>query len=432
MTAATDSPTEVLSVNVEPKGGSQVQIRVEAPASELEKAIDGALKRIGKQARIPGFRPGKAPLAVVERVAGWPTVRQEAIEQLVPQLYARALDQAKVEAVDEPDVDLDAVTRGEPVTFTVTVTVKPEVDLGDLSTLRVDENKTEITDEQVNETLEEVRKRNSELVEVERPSQADDVLSARMTMKAGDEVVSGADEERDLEIDREKLLPGLADAVIGLAPGAERSFQLTMPEDFQREDLRGKVVDVDIAVSKVRERKLPPLDDALAKIDGNADTVDGLRDFYRTRLVEVAAETDTERYEGEVLDALRDRVNVEIPAAMVDREVDRQLNDLEMRVVQAGIPFEQYLGLMGSSIEQLRGESRDTAVRRVKVDLALDRLADLEQLEVEESAVVREEQRIAGGQKLTRSQRQRLHEMSHVNLRRQAAIDRALEIARGE
>jgi len=429
VTAAIDSD---LTVTVAPLEGSRVEIRVEAPTEALDAAVDAALKRIARQSRIPGFRPGKAPLAMVERAAGWPAVKQEAIEHLIPDLYSQALAKAGIEAVDEPNVDVDDVDRGKPVSFTVTVTVRPEVDLGDLTTLRVEQVTTEITEEQVEETLEEVRRRNSDLVEVERPSEAGDVLSARMTMRSGEEVVSGVDEFKDLEIDREKLLPGLADAVVGLSAGAQRSFQLTLPDDFQREDLRGKVVDVDIEVATVRERQLPPLDDDLAKLDGNAATLDALRDHYRGRLADAAATTASEAYEAEVIDALRDRVNVAIPAVMVEGEIDRQLAELERRVVKAGVPFEQYLRLMDSSIERLRGESRETAVRRVKADLALDRLAEIEQIEVEESAVTREEQRVAAGQKLTTSQRRRLHELSHVSLRRQAAIDRALEIARGD
>jgi trigger factor len=426
------SPPGELTVDVQSKPGSQVEIRVEAPASALETAIDAALQRIARASRIPGFRPGKAPASVVERAVGWPAVKREATEHLIPDLYAQALDQAGIEAVDEPHVDLDDIERGMPVAFTVTVTIRPEVDLGDLSTLRVDENTTEVTEDQVADTLEEVRRRNADMVAVDRPSQAGDVLGARLTMRAGDQVVGGSGEERDLEIDREKLLPGMADAVIGLTAGAQRSFQLTLPDDFEREDLRGRVVDVDVQVGTVRERRLPPLDDELAKLDGNATTVGELREYYRRRLIEAAAASDSERYEIEVLEALRDRVAADIPAPMVDREIDRQLGELELRVVKAGIPFERYLALMGSSIEQLRGETRETAVRRVKIDLALDRLADVEQVEVEESAVHREEERIRGGQKLTREQRQRLHAISRLNLRRQAAVDRALELARGE
>jgi trigger factor len=427
------TPSDI-SVAVERQPASRVQLRVEAPASDLDAAVSAALRRLAGRVRLPGFRPGKAPAAMVERAVGWDTVRQEAVDALLPELYSRALDQAGVQPVDDPDLDLSPVERGQPFVFTATVTVRPDVELGDYTALRVDLPSTEVTDEQVDEMIEELRRRNSELRDVERPAQSGDVLRCSLAMRRGDEVLSGDEENnRDLDIDRERLLPGLADALIGMEAGQARSFQLSLPEDFAREELRNATVDVDVKVAAVRERILPPLDDSLALFDEeHGTTLEGLRADYRKRLEELSSERDREAFEAAALEKLRDHAAVELPESMVEREIDRQLADLEARLQQMGMPLDRYLEYTSTTVEKLRGERREAAVQRLRLELALDALAQAEGIEVDEAAVVREEQRVAQGRKLTAQQRRRLHQGAHVDLARRAAGERLVEIVRGD
>jgi trigger factor len=428
------TPLSDISVAVERLPASRVQLRVEAPASELDAAVTAALRRLAGRVRLPGFRPGKAPAAMVERTVGWDAVRQEAVDALLPELYSRALDQAGVQPVDDPELDLSPVERGQPFVFTATVTVRPDVELGDYTSLRVDVPSTEVSDDQVDEMIEELRRRNSELRDVDRPAQSGDVLRCSLVMRRGDELLSGDDEhDRDLDIDRERLLPGLADALIGMEAGQSRSFQLSLPEDFAREELRNATVDVDVAVTAVRERILPPLDDSLASFDEeHGTTLAGLRDDYRRRLEELAAERDREALEASALEKLRDHALVELPESMVEREIDRQVADLEARLQQMGMPLDRYLEYTGTTVEKIRGERRESAVQRLRLELALDALGLAEGIEVDEAAVVREEQRVAQGRKLTAQQRRRLHQGAHVDLARRAAGERLIEIVRGE
>jgi trigger factor len=434
VTSSTTATPSDLSVAVERQPASRVQLRVEAPASELDAAVSAALRRLAGRVRLPGFRPGKAPAAMVERAVGWDALRQEAVDALLPQLYSRALDQAGVQPVDDPDLDLAPVERGQPFVFTATVTVRPDVELGDYTSLRVEVPSTLVTDEQVDEMIEELRRRNSELRDVERPAQAGDVLRCSLVMRRGDELLSGDDEnDRDLDIDRERLLPGLADALIGMEAGQSRSFQLSLPEDFAREELRNATVDVDVTVSAVRERILPPLDDSLASFDEeHGTTLEELREDYRKRLEEVSADRDRETLEASALEKLRDHVVVELPESMVEREIDRQVADLEVRLQQMGMPLDRYLEYTGTTVEKLRGERREGAVQRLRLELALDALAQAEGIEVDEAAVEREEQRVAQGRKLTSQQRRRLHQGAHVDLARRAAGERLIEIVRGQ
>ena len=426
-------PVSELSVDVEHQPGSQVRLRVEAPPDEVDAAIAASLRRLSSRVRVAGFRPGKAPAAIVERMLGWDAVRQETIEHLVPDLYQRALEQTGVEPVADPELDVDTVERDKPLKFTATVTVKPEVELGDYLSLRVPIENTEITDERVDETIEDLRRRHAELVEVQRPAQVGDVLRCVLVMRRGDEILSGEDSgERDLELDRETVIPEIVDGIIGLSAGEHRTFDATLPQDYRREELRGATVTIDVDVHAVRERKLPPLDDALAALDGHGSTLAELRDHQRETLVNAAAINDREMHEQRALDALRESVRVDVPEAMIEREIERQLADLEYRLSAIGIPLDKYLELSGQSVERLRGERRDAAAQRVRLELALDALAAAESLEVDESQVQREVQRIGEGRKVDAARRRRLQDIARRDLVRQAAGQRLLEIVGGD
>lgn len=432
MSPATTTPE--LSVSTDRKPGSLVELRIEAPAAEVDAAVAAAIRRLAGRLRIPGFRPGKAPSQIVERVVGFDAIRQEAIDALLPDMYSRALDQQSVDPVGEPEVQLGTLERGQPFSFTATVAVLPEVDLGDYAAeLRVEPDTTEITDERVDEVIEELRRRHADLVRVEdRPVQAGDVLRATLTMRRDGEVIGGEPEERDVEVDRDRLLPGLADGLLGLNAGDTHTVDITLPDDYSREELRGAKVQVSVEVHEIRERHLPPLDDSLATLDGRGTTLAELRDHYRARMEEVAAREDEEKFESSVLSALRDRISVDVPEALVDREIDNQLTEMSVQLAQAGLQLDRFLEYSGQSIEQVRGERREGAVQRVKLDLALQALARAEGVEVDEADVEREEKRLATGRKLTADQRRRLHRSVHHDLLLRGAAQRALEIARGE
>jgi trigger factor len=431
--ASVPSSAPELTVSVDRQPGSQVQLSVEAPAAEVDTAVQQALRRLSTQVRLPGFRPGKAPAQLVERAVGWDAVRREAADKLIPTLYLRALAQTGVKAVGDPD-ELEVVDfeRGKPITFKATVTVQPDIDLGDYTAIRVEDEKTEITDEKLDTALEEVRKGHAQLIEVtDRPAQAGDVVTATLSMTRDGEVVAEP-EERDVELDRERVLPGLVEGILGLEVGGSGTAEVVLPDDYSREELRGATVVFHIEVTRIRERVLPPLDDSLAVLDKHGETLDELREHYRRLLTETAERIDRERYEAQVLTAFRDSVSFDIPEVMIEREIDRQLRDTEMRLARAGMRFDRYLEYTGQTIEKLRGEARESAVARVKLELVLDALASAEGIEVDQSQVEREVERLAGGRKLSHEDRHRLEHAAERDLRYRGAAERAVEIARGE
>ncbi len=289
----TDTPG--MTVTLERKAASQVAVQVEATPTEVDAAIEATLKRLAARVRIPGFRPGKAPTAMVERAVGWETVRHETVDHWVPELYLRAIEDNDLEPVGDPDFDLGELERDKPLKFTATVTVKPEVDLRDYLSIRVPMETTEITDENVDEAIAGARRKHAELVEVDRAAQSGDVIKCTLVMRRGDEILTGADNvERDLELNREEVIPAIVDGVIGLTAGQSRTFETVLPPDYRQEELRGATVTIDVSVHAVRERELPPEDDSLAVLDGHGTTLDELREYYRTTLTAEAVEQDRE------------------------------------------------------------------------------------------------------------------------------------------
>jgi len=422
-----------MTVTLERKAASQVALQVEATADEVEAAVQASLRRLAGRVRIPGFRPGKAPTAMVERAVGWEAVRHETVDHLVPDLYRRAVDESGVEPVGDPELDLGELERDKPLKFTATVTVKPEVDLRDYLTLRVPTETTEITDETVDQAIQEARKRHSELTDVDRAAQSGDVIRCTLVMRRGNEVFTGGDaEERDLELDREQVIPAIVDGVIGLVAGESRSFDTTLPQDYRQEELRGATVTIDVTVHAVRERTLPPEDDSLAVLDSHGTTLEALREHYRSALTVEAVEADRERHEGAALEALRDYVRVDIPEAMIESEIDRQIADLEYRLGSLGLPLDRYLEMSGESMVKLRADRRETATSRVRLELALDALAVAEGIEVDETQVEREARAVAEGRRVDAAQRKRLEDLARRDLRRRAAGLRLLEIVSPE
>jgi trigger factor len=438
-TQMTDTPADSpakgsgMTVTLERKAASQVSIQVEATADEVEAAVQASLRRLAGRVRIPGFRPGKAPTAMVERAIGWETIRHETVDHLVPDLYRRAVDETGVEPVGDPELDLGELERDQPLKFTATVTVKPEVDLRDYLTLRVPMERTEITEESVDEAIQEARRRHSELAGVDRAAQAGDVIRCTLVMRRGDEVLTGGDgEERELELDRSQVIPAIVDGVIGLTAGESRTFDTTLPQDYRQEELRGATVTIDVTVHAIRERTLPPEDDVLAVLDGHGPTLEDLREHYRTALAVEATEQDRERHEGAALEALRDYVRVDVPEAMIDREIERQLADLEYRLASLGLPLDRYIEMSGQTMDAVRAERRDSATSRVRLELALDALAAAEGIEVDETQVEREARAVAEGRKVDAAQRRRLEDLARRDLRRRAAGLRLLEIVTPE
>ena len=293
-----------VKVDTERKPGSQVVLSVEVDADQVTSSIDQAYTRLAPRVRIAGFRPGKAPRPMVEREIGWPALRQEALDLILPTAYNSALDEAGLDPIDVPRVEVQQFDRGQSMKFTATVSIKPEITLKDYKDISVPRPHSEVGDKEVDEALERLRARFAELHAVERPVQAGDFLTIDThIIKSGAVLIGESETDAQLEVDKDRLIAGLADGLLGQAPGETRDIALTLPADYPKKDLAGQNVAFRITVKAIKERRLPPLDDELAKQVGRGQTFDELRQEVHDELQEAAHQADEQRFENDVLKA---------------------------------------------------------------------------------------------------------------------------------
>ncbi len=377
-----------VKVDTERKPGSQVVLSVEVDADQVSRSIDQAYSRLAPRVRIAGFRPGKAPRPMIEREIGWPTLRQEALDLILPTAYNSALDEAGLDPIDVPRVDVQQFDRGQPMRFTATVSIKPEITLKDYRDIRVPRPRTEMGDKDVDDAIERLRARFAELHAVERPVQAGDFLTVDThILKSGAVLIGESQTDAQLEVDKERLINGLAEGLTGQTLGETRDIRLTLPADYPKKDLAGSDVVFRVTMKSIKERRLPPMDDELARQVGRGETLAELRQEVHDELQDAAHQADEQRFENDVLKALDERMEAEIPEALIDREVNRRLRELELRLQEQGVKMERYLEYTNISLDVLKAEQRPQAVQKVRLELALETVAEREGLTVSEAEV---------------------------------------------
>lgn len=373
---------------------SQVLLNIEIEPERVESSIDQAYKRLAPRAKIPGFRPGKAPRALVERHYGRETLLHEALDRLVPTVVKEAIEAENLEMIDQPDLEIASM---DPVVIKATVPVRPTIELGDYRSVRVERQPVTIDPEQVERSLEALRERYATVEPVERPVQDGDVIRADIRASTDDrELVNQEDAELTVTEDQLKGLPGLHAKLIGLAAGAEESFEVPVPEEAG-EALAGKTISYTVVIKDVKSRTLPDLTDEFAQEVGESfPTLAALRERIESDMrSRLDAEAD-QKLEEEALAKLTEQATVEFPPQLVEREVERMLTD-------QGVPgdsrksFETFLRQAGLSEETLREEFRPAAADRVRRSLVLAKLREAEGITATEQDVSDELDRIGGG-----------------------------------
>src|SRR5579864_783596 len=377
-----------VKVETEKKPGSQVVLSVEVPVEQVSRSIDQAYSRLAPRVRIPGFRPGKAPRPMVEKELGWPTLRQEALDLLLPTAYDAALDESGLDPIDVPRVEIEQFDRGQPMRFKATVSIKPEITLGDYTDIRVPRPRTEVTEKDVDDAIDRLRERFAELHDVDRPVQLADFLTVDThILKGGATLVGESQTHAQLEVDKERLIPGLAEGLVGQQLNESRDIRLTLPQDYPKKDLAGSEVTFRVTVKSIKERQLPPVDDELAQLLGRGQSLDDLRQQIQVELQDAAQRSDEQRFENDVLKALDERMRVEVPEALVDREVNRRIRELELRLQEQGVKMDRYLEYTNTSLDVLRSQQRPQAVQKVRLEMALEAVAEREGLTVSDEEV---------------------------------------------
>jgi trigger factor len=381
-----------LSVVTEQLPKSQVGMTIEVPAETVDATYDRVLNRLTAKAKIEGFRPGRAPRSLVEARLGPAVLREEVVETMVPEVVRQALEEKSIDPIDNPDVEVIELERGRPARLKATVSVMPDVQLGDTSALQVPSQPIEITDEMVERRLEDLRQPLAEITPVEREARTGDLVVIDVEVEADGAVVE-SESRKAMEADLKEgvLLPELLAVLPGARVGETRAASVKFPETYSEPKLAGKEATIKVTVQGVKEKVLPPLDDAMAKqlSNGEHESVDSFRSSTRAALEESAREMAKLEREQALVKALVDATSVEVPVALVDRELTSQLESMERSLNRQGLRLDRYLEYLGKTIDQWVAEERPEAEARLKVDLVLGEYAKREGLEPSDDDVVR-------------------------------------------
>ena len=363
-----------LTISRETLPGSQVALAIEVPADEVDRGFEKVITRLSRKAKIQGFRPGKAPRAVVEARLGPQAIREEAIEALVPEVVNRALNESGIEPIDRPRVDVIEFERGKAARLTATVSVMPEVELPDLDSIRVERPKTEVTDEMVDLRVGELLDSQATLEPVERPVQEGDVIVVDLDVSAdGKEVPSAGRRAMEVEVKEGVLIPELREAIVGKSTDEVAEAEVDMPADAADAELANKRAKLRMTVRGVKQKNVPPLNDRIAETVSNGEqkTALELKIAVRKDLEEQARRFDELAHEQKVLQAVVEGSRVEVPATLVDHEVAHQLEDLEQRIQQQGLRLDRYFAYSGTTAQEWAAKARPDAESRLRIDMVL-------------------------------------------------------------
>lgn len=377
----------------EKKEGNEGLLQVTVPAEEVDKALDQAFKKVVKQINVPGFRKGKVPRPIFEQRFGVEALYQDAVDILLPKAYSNAVEEAGINPVDQPEIEVTQIEKGKEFKFDATVTVEPEVELGDYKGLEIEKQDTELTDEEVETTINQRLEAMADMVIKEdgKVEEGDTVNLDFDGYVDGEQFEGGQADGYDLEIGSGMFIPGFEEQLVGLKVGEEKDVEVTFPEEYHAEELAGKPATFKTKINEIKTKEVPELDDELAnELDSEANTVDEYKENLRKQLAESKATEAENVQKEEAITKATDNAKVDIPDAMIKTEEDRMLQEFAQRLQQQGLNLETYFQISGQSEEDLRGQMKEDAEQRVKTNITLAAIADAENIEASDEDVEKE------------------------------------------
>jgi len=365
---------------VENLNPTRVRLTVEVPFEELKDSLDAAYKKINQQVTVKGFRKGKIPARVIDQRFGRGAVLEEAVNDALPKFYTEAVNEAELNVLGQPEVDITELKDGETLNFTAEVDVRPTIEIPDYSGIEVEVDAVEVADEDVEKAVEELRERFASTSPVERAAQDGDVVTIDLEAKVDGEVLEdGVASDVSYTIGSGELLDGIDEAVKGLEAGGEATFA----SELKGGSAAGKEAEVTVKVTQVAARELPELDDDFAQLASEFDTLDELKADSRKRLENMKQYDQATQAQERVLEKLLELVEVPVPEKLLEDEINTRKHNLEHHQLgQMGLDLEKYLEIQGKTAEEFDAETKEAAVKGIKTQFVLDELVNKEKLNV--------------------------------------------------
>ncbi|MCL6459991.1 MAG: trigger factor [Gorillibacterium sp.] len=378
---------------------NQGVLTVEVETERVTVALDKAFKKVSTKVNIPGFRKGKVPRAMFEARYGIESLYQDALDIILPEVYVEAIESVNIEPIDRPEIDVQEMGKGLVLKFTAKVTVKPEVELGEYKGVEVAAVVAEVTTEEVEAELSRLQERHAELAIAEEGEAAIDGDTAVIDFEGFVDDVpfeGGKGENHALVLGSNSFIPGFEEQVVGLKKGEEKEVNVTFPEEYHSEELKGKSATFKVKLNEIKRKNLPALDDEFAKDVSEFDTLEEYKADVIKRLTEQKEQNLKREKENTLIDQISAAAQVEIPDIMVDNEVESMVKEFENRLQGQGMNMELYTQFTGQTEEVLKGQMREEAAKRVLSNLVLEAVAKAEGIESSDEELNAELEKLAG------------------------------------
>jgi len=419
-----------MSLQVEKLEKNMAKLTIEVGADRLDKAIESAYRKQRGKISIPGFRKGKAPRQIVERMYGKEIFYEDAANMLIQEAYAEALDECEEDIVSSPKIDVTQIEAGRPFIFTAEVALKPEVKLGEYKGVEVEKADVTVTDEEVDAVIEKERESNARNIAVEDRA----VRDGDMTVLDFEGFVDGAafeggkGENYPLTIGSGAFIPGFEEQLIGAEIGKEVEVNVTFPEDYQAEDLKGKAAVFKCTVKEIKEKELPELDDEFASEVSEFETLAEYKEDVRKNLEEKKEKEAKENREREAVEAVVDLSEMDIPDAMIETQQRQMVDEFAQRITMQGLSMEQYFQITGTNYQQMVENVRPQAEKRIQSRLVLEAIAAAEDIGVSDEEFDKEIETMAEVYQMDASKvKEMLGEKEMKNIRQDLAVRKAAE-----
>lgn len=386
-----------MSVQVEKLEKNMAKLTIEVSSEEFENAIAKAYKKNKNKISMPGFRKGKAPRAMIEKMYGKGIFYEDAANSIIPDAYADAAKESELEIVAQPEIDVTQIESGKPFIFTATVALKPEVTLGEYKGIEVEKKEVEVTDEEVEAEINKVRESNARMLDIDdRATQdGDTVLIDFDGYVDGKQFEGGKADDYSLVLGSHSFIDNFEEQLVGKNIGDDVEVNVTFPENYQAEELQGKPAVFKVKIKEIKVKELPELDDDFAKDVSEFDTLDELKADLKKQIGERKTASANTDFENQLLEQVCDNMEVEIPECMFDQKCDEMIQDYAYRLQMQGIDLNTYLGYLGQTQEQFKAQFMDGAKQQVKTQIALDAIVEAEKLEATEDEINAEIDKLA-------------------------------------
>lgn len=417
-----------MSLQVEKLEKNMAKLTIEVPADDLEKALQSAYMKQRKKINMPGFRKGKVPRQMIEKMYGAEIFYDDAANELIPKAYSDAYEECELNIVSQPDINVVQIEKGKPFVFTAEVATKPEVTLGEYKGLEVDKVSTRVTQKEVDARIQEEAEKNARTVAVEdRPVQdGDEVILDFEGFVDGAAFEGGKGENYPLTIGSNSFIPGFEEQLVGAEAGKEVEVNVTFPEDYHAEELKGKEAVFKCTVHEIKAKELPEIDDEFAAEVSEFDTLEEYKADVKVKLKDEKAAEGKTKKEDQVVEQAVKNAEMEIPKAMIETQVRQMADDFAQRIQSQGISLEQYFQFTGMTAEKMLEEMRPQAIKRIETRLVLEAIAKAENIEISDEKVDEELAKMAESYKM---EVDKLKEFMGENEKNQMKEDMAVQEA---